>query len=56
MSSEPNKQLREQLEVRVIAMLLGEASAFETAELNEILAKDAELAAFGGRRGRCASA
>ncbi len=44
-----NKQPREQLEVRVIAMLLGEASDFETAELEAILAKDAELAGFKTR-------
>lgn len=37
---------REQLEVRIVALLLGEASAFEAAELEAALAQDKELAAF----------
>lgn len=47
--NEPNQELQEQLEVRIVAMLLGEASAFETAQLQEILAKYPELAAFHER-------
>ncbi len=32
----PDKELREQLEVRIVALLLGEASAFEAGELQEV--------------------
>src|SRR5687767_15956145 len=49
MTPEENKQLREQLEVRIVALLLGEASDFERAELQELMAKDPELAAFHER-------
>lgn len=37
---------REEMEVRLVAMLLGEASAFEAAELQAALEKDPSLAAF----------
>ena len=37
---------REQMEVRIVAFLLGEASPFETAELEAALASDPQLAAF----------
>ena len=37
---------RQQMEVRIIALLLGEASPFETAELEQAMQKDPELAAF----------
>jgi Mg-chelatase subunit ChlD/anti-sigma factor RsiW len=40
---------REQLEARLTALLLGELSADEAAELREIIARDAQLAALHGR-------
>jgi len=46
MNEEEMKQLREQMEVRIVALLLGEASAFETAEIEQALQRDPELAAF----------
>src|SRR5437667_6212257 len=46
MNEEEMKELREQMEVRIVALLLGEASAFETAELEEAMRKSPELAAF----------
>src|SRR5437867_7943151 len=46
MNEEEMKELREQMEVRMVALLLGEASAFETAELEEAMRKRLELAAF----------
>src|SRR5437867_2006199 len=39
-------ELREKLEIRIVALLLGEASAFETAELEEAMQRDPELVAF----------
>src|SRR5438477_1569459 len=41
-----NEQNKEQMEIRIVALLLGEASAFETAEIEEAIQKNAELAAF----------
>jgi len=46
MNEEEMKQLREQMEVRIVALLLGEASAFETAEIEQAIQRDPELAAF----------
>ena len=46
MNEEEMKQLREQMEVRIVALLLGEASAFETAEIEQAMQRDADLAAF----------
>src|ERR1043165_2263211 len=46
MNEEEMRQLREQMEVRIVALLLGEASAFETAELEQAMQRDPELAAF----------
>src|ERR1043165_7371980 len=46
MNEEEMRQLREQMEVRIVALLLGEASAFETAEIEQAMQKDSELAAF----------
>lgn len=40
---------RESLEVRVVAMLLGEASEFELAELSSLLAEDPDLREFANR-------
>ncbi|HIM23634.1 MAG TPA: hypothetical protein EYM30_05485 [Verrucomicrobia bacterium] len=41
-----SKPSREQLEARVVAMLLGEASPFEEEQLREQLKTDAALARF----------
>jgi len=46
MNEEELKQLREQMEVRIVALLLGEASAFETSEIEQAIQRDPELAAF----------
>ena len=46
MNPEQDKTFRKQFEVRIVALLLGEASAFETAELQEAMQKDPELATF----------
>ncbi len=46
MNEDQQKELREQMEIRIVALLLGEASAFETAEIEQAIQKDAELAAF----------
>ena len=43
MNQDPN---REQMEIRLVAFLLGEASEFEQAELRAAMEKDADLAAF----------
>ena len=42
--SSPNP--REQMEVRIVALLLGEASPFEAAEIQQAIAQDPALAAF----------
>ncbi len=47
-----NQESREQLEVRVVALLLGEASDFEAAALQEALQTDPDLAAFHDRMRR----
>ena len=44
MNPEPNQ--REQWEVRLIALLLGEASSSEQAELRRLMEQDSSLAAF----------
>src|SRR5256885_4840618 len=46
MNEEQIRQFREQMEVRIVALLLGEASAFETAEIEKAIRRDPELAAF----------
>ena len=46
MSEPKNRSQREQLEARLVALILGEASPFEEAELLEILSRDPELATF----------
>lgn len=46
MNSERPEDPREQMEVRITALLLGEASAFEEAELMEAIKNDPELEAF----------
>lgn len=46
MNPDSNNELREQLEVRIVALLMGEASAFEAAELERLMKDDPELAAF----------
>jgi len=45
----PPQDPRVDLEVRIVAWLLGEASAFEAAQLQAALAQDAQLAAFHER-------
>ncbi|MEW6160121.1 MAG: von Willebrand factor type A domain-containing protein [Verrucomicrobiota bacterium] len=42
----PPQDPREQMEVRIVAWLLGEASEFEAAQLQEAIEKDPQLAAF----------
>lgn len=49
MSLEPHSDPRQQLEARVVAWLLGEASPFEAAELEMLIQADAELAGFHRR-------
>ncbi len=44
--SNREQELREQMEVRIVALLMGESSPFETAELQEAMKKDPALAAF----------
>lgn len=46
MNEQPPKDPREQMEVRIIALLLGEASAFEEAELLEAIKADPEIEAY----------
>ena len=46
MNGDSQNELRERMEIRVVALLLGEASAFETAEIEQALQSDAKLAAF----------
>ncbi|SVC63500.1 uncharacterized protein METZ01_LOCUS316354, partial [marine metagenome] len=41
-----NSSPREELEARVLAMLLGEADAAERAEIESLLVKDSELRAY----------
>lgn len=45
-SENRERELREQMEVRIVALLMGETSAFETDELQEAMKKDPSLAAF----------
>ena len=52
MSQEPRMSDRERLEARVVAWLLGEASAFEAAQLEDRLKHDVELAEFAERSRR----
>ena len=46
MNTDPNKKNREQMEIRIVALLLGESSPFETAEIQAAMQKDPQLAAF----------
>src|SRR6266404_4471314 len=46
MNDDQNRESRGRLEVRIVALLLGEASGFETAEIEEGMQKNPELAAF----------
>src|SRR5258708_37585436 len=46
MNEQEIRELRERMEVRIVAVLLGEASAFETAEIEQAMQRDPDLAAF----------
>jgi len=46
MNTNSNNNRREELEVRIVAMLLGEANESEKAELEAEIQKDSELANF----------
>ena len=45
-SDSPSADFRDQVEARLVAMMLGEASAFDEEQLRELLKKDSELAKF----------
>ena len=45
-SDNPSTDFRDQVEARLVAMMLGEASAFDEEQLRELLKKDSELAKF----------
>ena len=45
-SDHPSADFRDQVEARLVAMMLGEASAFDEEQLRELLKKDSELAKF----------
>ena len=45
-SDNPSADFRDQVEARLVAMMLGEASAFDEEQLRELLKKDSELAKF----------
>ncbi len=46
MNEEPHSSIEPELEVRIVALVLGEASDFERDELNRLIAERPELAAF----------
>ena len=45
-SDNPSADFRDQVEARLVAMMLGEASAFDEEQIRELLKKDSELAKF----------
>ena len=45
-SDNPSTDFRDQVEARLVAMMLGEASAFDEEQLRELLKKDSELTKF----------